>query len=153
MNRADVAVGHGSASGCAPRRTRHHHGVPPPHVDTDLLAALAADRAATVARIASLAGNFDAIVEASTEVATDDEHDPEGMTIAYERAQVSAILDQARRHLAGLDLALARVAAGVFGNCERCGGPIGAERLRAQPAATRCVVCATAGRAGGLGRR
>ena len=136
-----------------PLRARHHHRVPHPKVDADLQAALAADRAATLARVASLAGDFDAIVEASTEVATDDEHDPEGMTIAYERAQLSAILDQARRHLADLDLALARVAAGAFGRCERCGEAIGAERLGAQPSATRCVVCATAGEARGRCRR
>ena len=49
------------------------------------------------------------IVAASADANADDEHDPEGATIAFERAQLGALLDQARRHLADLDLALGRV--------------------------------------------
>jgi DnaK suppressor protein len=32
-------------------------------------------------------------------------------------------------------------AKGVYGLCEDCGKEIGAERLEALPAATRCIVC------------
>jgi DnaK suppressor protein len=81
-------------------------------------------------------------VEASREVATDDEHDPEGATIAYERTQVDAVLGMTRAHLAELDLALARVHDGTFGICLGCGRAIGEERLEAQPAAVSCVACA-----------
>lgn len=41
-----------------------------------------------------------------------------------------------------IDAALTRIAAGTYGVCERCGGPISAERLAALPYAVRCVSCA-----------
>jgi DnaK suppressor protein len=106
-------------------------------------ARLTTERARTMRLIAKLSGDFDAVVEASREVANDDEHDPEGATIAYERAQVDAVLGMTRIHLAELELALARTQNGTYGNCVSCGHPIGQERLEAQPAATFCVPCAT----------
>ena len=39
--------------------------------------------------------------------------------------------------------ALARVEAESWGYCERCGDPIGAERLEAIPWATLCIGCAS----------
>lgn len=41
---------------------------------------------------------------------TDDEHDPEGTTIAFERAQVRSLLDQAKTDRAALQDATARLA-------------------------------------------
>jgi DnaK suppressor protein len=40
------------------------------------------EHARAVRLIAKLTGDFEAVVEASREVSTDDEHDPEGATIA-----------------------------------------------------------------------
>jgi len=40
-----------------------------------------------------------------------------------------------------VERALARVREGGYGQCEECGHRIPAERLRYQPAATRCVDC------------
>jgi DnaK suppressor protein len=104
--------------------------------------ALAADRADTVARLAALTREFDGIVESAALGATDDEHDPEGATIAFERAQVASLLEQARSHLADLDEAIRRVEAGTYGRCDDCGQPITAERLAARPAARTCIGCA-----------
>jgi DnaK suppressor protein len=106
-------------------------------------AKLRAEHARSVRLIAKLEGDFDGVVEAAKEVATDDEHDPEGATIGYERAQVMAVLAMARSQLAELDLALARVADGTYPRCQACGGPIGTPRLDAQPIATTCVTCAS----------
>jgi len=39
-------------------------------------------------------------------------------------------------------LALARIANGTYGTCANCGADIPAERLAAQPVATRCMACA-----------
>ncbi|WP_250443415.1 TraR/DksA C4-type zinc finger protein [Actinotalea sp. C106] len=72
----------------------------------------------------------------------DDEHDPEGTTIAFERSQLGALVDQARRRLAELDEAQTRWLAGQYGDCERCGSPIPADRLEARPSARTCVGCA-----------
>ena len=71
----------------------------------------------------------------------DDEHDPEGATIGFERAQAQALLEQAVAALAEVDAALARQRDGTYGRCADCGRPIGAERLAARPAALRCIGC------------
>lgn len=72
----------------------------------------------------------------------DDEHDPEGPTVAFERARVAALEAEATTRLDEVDRALARLASGDYGRCARCGGPIGSARLEALPAAERCVACA-----------
>lgn len=43
--------------------------------------------------------------------------------------------------LRALEAARARLADGSYGVCAECGGDIGVERLRANPAAVRCVHC------------
>jgi DnaK suppressor protein len=103
---------------------------------------LAADRAATAKRLAGLTRDFDDLVESASQANTDDEHDPEGATIAFERQHVAAMISQARGRLAEIDAAVARLEEGSYGACGRCGQPIGDERLAARPAATTCVRCA-----------
>ena len=100
------------------------------------------ERAATLAQIEALTREFDGVVAASQASNADDEHDPEGATIAFERQQVVALLEQAQRRLADVDAALARREAGDYGRCETCGRSIGAERLAARPAARTCIDCA-----------
>lgn len=100
-------------------------------------------RAGTTAEIDALEGDLRGLFEASRSSNADDEHDPEGSTIAFERAQLSAVLDAARRRLADLDEAIIRVEAGTYGVCERCSRPIPAERLAARPSARTCVSCAS----------
>jgi RNA polymerase-binding protein DksA len=107
-------------------------------------ALLAADYDRTEARLRSLTRDFEGII--ASPAATDDEHDPEGATNAFERQHVAALIDQARRHLADIAAALGRLDAGSYGICERCGQPIGAQRLIARPAARTCIRCAAAGR-------
>jgi DnaK suppressor protein len=107
----------------------------------DLGRRLAVDRERTVARIAALRRDLDVLFEATAD-SPDDEHDPEGATIGFERAQVSALLADAEAHLQALDEVAARVAAGRYGTCEVCHGAIGDERLAARPTARRCVTCA-----------
>src|ERR1700743_3480908 len=100
------------------------------------------ERGAALARIRAMQADLDAIVAASANANTDDEHDPEGSTIAYERAQVTALLAGAQSNLGDLDRALARLSAGEYSVCERCGSPISAERLAALPAGRTCFDCA-----------
>ena len=105
-------------------------------------AALRRAREETVAQIAALSGDLRGVIDASRFTNADDEHDPEGATIAFERQQVAALLDQTRRRLADVDAALARREAGDYGVCETCGRPIAPERLAARPAARTCIDCA-----------
>ena len=103
---------------------------------------LTSERGRAVDRLAALTREFDAIVDASDAANSDDEHDPEGSTVGFERAQVAALLGRARAHLAELDAALDRLHRGAYGTCDRCGEPIAIERLEAQPAAVTCICCA-----------
>ena len=45
--------------------------------------------------------------------------------------------------LRGLEAARTRLADGSYGTCADCGGDIGFERLKVQPAAVRCIGCQT----------
>ena len=103
---------------------------------------LGEERAAALAQIASLTREFDEVVAASRSSNADDEHDPEGATIAFERQQVVALLEQARQRLADVEVAIRNVEGGIYGICESCGRSIGAERLAARPAARTCIDCA-----------
>jgi DnaK suppressor protein len=108
----------------------------------DAQARLDSDRAQTVVQIEALAGDLADIMSSAELVATDDEHDPEGATVAFERSRVSALLAQAREHLLDLDRATARVTEGRYGVCEHCGRPISDERLEARPSTSTCIDCA-----------
>jgi DnaK suppressor protein len=105
-------------------------------------AALLHARADVEAQISALSDDLRGVIDASRSSNADDEHDPEGATIAFERAQVISLLGSAKRRLADLDSALARHAAGAYGTCEACGRPIPTERLAVFPAARTCVTCA-----------
>lgn len=104
-------------------------------------AVLDAAEQAALARRAHLREAFDELVAASTNANVDDEHDPEGTTIAFERSQLDAHLRRVEGDLAELDAARERLAQGRYGRCERCGGPIPLDRLAARPTARTCVSC------------
>ena len=107
----------------------------------DIAERLTRTRAATVLLIADLEGDLAAIAE-STRKSPDDEHDPEGSTVGFERARVGSLLERTRRSLFDLDEALERIRRGTYGICERCGASILSERLKALPTAKLCIVCA-----------
>jgi len=106
-------------------------------------ARLDAEREETLARLAALTSDYDGVVAASRDTNADDEHDPEGSTIAFERSQIGALVRHARHHLAEIGAAVERWDAGTYGVCEMCGGMIGDERLQARPTARACMACAT----------
>ena len=113
--------------------------------DLELRETLATEHAELLGRVSALSRSLEDIVSASVSANADDEHDPEGSTIAFERAQVSALLAQARAHLTESAEALRRPDAGGYGICERCGGVIARQRLLARPTARTCIDCAVAG--------
>jgi DnaK suppressor protein len=109
---------------------------------------LQAERERARARVAALEREFAGLAEAASAAGTDDEHDPEGATLAFERQHAAALLETAQAQVAAVDAALERLAQGRYGTCEACGQPIGAERLAARPTAVQCVRCASGGRRG-----
>jgi DnaK suppressor protein len=102
------------------------------------------ERANVAASILAISEDLTALVASAADSNGDDEHDPEGATVAYERAQLSSLLDEAREALASIEAALARIGGGNYGACQRCGDPIADERLVALPSTTVCFKCATA---------
>jgi DnaK suppressor protein len=108
----------------------------------NLRAALEAEREQALVRLGGLERELASALEIAAEGTADDEHDPEGSTTAFERAQVAAVLEQVRDRLTQLDDALARVDEPGFGDCERCGRPIAPGRLTARPWTRTCVECA-----------
>jgi DnaK suppressor protein len=104
---------------------------------------IAAERAVTLRRLAALNGTHEEVVAASLDTNADDEHDPEGATIAFERSQIAALVLQTEHHLAELDAAEARVQDGTYGTCESCDTEIAPERLEARPTARVCIDCAS----------
>ena len=121
-----------------------------PMDDVEARRRLETDRAAVLDRLAVLRRDYDDLVAASRDTNADDEHDPEGSTIAFERSQLGALSRRAQAHLAEVDAALARLDDESYGRCDHCGRPVGAARLTARPTARRCIDCArdTRGNAG-----
>ena len=75
---------------------------------------------------------------------------PDPMTYGSQAAAASQVFAQQRdlalrdrtdHQLELVDEALARLDAGTFGSCVRCGRPITVDRLEALPWAPRCIDC------------
>lgn len=75
---------------------------------------------------------------------------PDQMTYGSQAAAASQVFEQQRDlalreknegHLEAVEAAIARLDAGTFGTCIRCGRPIAPERLEALPWAAHCIDC------------
>ena len=80
---------------------------------------LAAENTQALQHLADLTHDFDAVVAASRDTNADDEHDPEGATIAFERSQIEALVRQAKQHLEEIDAAVKRLDAGTTEHAKR----------------------------------
>jgi DnaK suppressor protein len=103
---------------------------------------LEAERTAARSRVRSMSADLEGFMVESADTNADDEHDPEGPTIAYQRAQLVTLLARSRASVDDLDRALERLGRGEYAVCERCGGEIPLDRLEARPATTICIRCA-----------
>ena len=80
-------------------------------------------------------------IEDDTDDQPSDNHLAETATVTYDRELDNTLEENSERVLAEIDAALERIEAGTFGTCEKCGKPIGDERLEALPYATQCIDC------------
>lgn len=82
-------------------------------------------------------------IESRRGAQNDETDDPEGSSLAFEGAQASAMLQQARRHAAEIAEALDRLDGGRYGTCVECDGAIARGRLDARPSTAHCIDCAS----------
>lgn len=108
-------------------------------MDFDPRTALAAERARSEKLLADVERSMRDVSDARDGANTDDEHDPEGATLAWERGSLGAVRDDARRRIEQVDAARARLDAGTYGRCTVGGEPIPEARLAAVPWAATCV--------------
>jgi RNA polymerase-binding transcription factor DksA len=97
------------------------------------------ERDRKLALLPALRGDITSVNAARRDSNVDDEHDPEGATIAFELSQAAALLEQSRAGLAQIEAALVRMDHGSYGICEVCGAAIPEGRLEARPATPYCL--------------
>jgi DnaK suppressor protein len=106
-------------------------------------ARLRAELAVAEGELARMEGDHRGLIQAAEMSNSDDEHDPEGATLAFEREQLVSIMARLRRTTGDLRRALDDLDRGRYGICTDCGRPIDPARLEVRPQASRCVTCAT----------
>jgi DnaK suppressor protein len=79
--------------------------------------------------------------ETEEKPAAGDNHLAETATATLDREIDDTLEENSARMLEAIDGALARVEAGTYGTCEKCGREISAERLEAYPWASLCIDC------------
>ncbi|MCB5293804.1 TraR/DksA family transcriptional regulator [Arthrobacter sp. SO3] len=97
------------------------------------------ERRRKLALLPALRQDITSVNAARQDSNVDDEHDPEGATIAFELSQAGALLEQSRRGLAQIEAALERIDAGRYGSCAVCGEEIAEGRLEARPWTPYCI--------------
>ena len=97
------------------------------------------ERHRKLALLPALRADITSVNAARRDSNVDDEHDPEGTTIAFELSQASALLEQSTAGLVQIDAALARMEEGTYGICAVCGAPIPEGRLEARPWTAYCI--------------
>ena len=109
------------------------------------------ERTRKIALLPALRADISSVNAARHGSNVDDEHDPEGATIAFELSQASALLQQSSSGLAQVEAALQRIEDGTYGLCAVCREPIVEGRLEARPWTPFCIDHAAAGREGRQG--
>jgi DnaK suppressor protein len=61
--------------------------------------------------------------------------------VTAERTEILGVVESLKSQVDDIDTALARIEAGTYGTCDRCGQKIGVDRLEFRPASVLCVSC------------
>lgn len=104
-----------------------------------MLAGLETD---TAQRLAEVADDMSVLADARGGSTADDEHDPEGVTLAEEWSRLEGLRAALEGERMQIESAVARLGTGEYGVCAVCGADIPVGRLEARPFADRCVRCA-----------
>lgn len=95
---------------------------------TDLVKQLQSLRGGAVGRAEASAEHFARVQDSDAQMST-------------ARDLELALDDHEMQELSAIDAALARIAAGTYGQCMDCGTDIAPQRLQAAPHAARCIAC------------
>ena len=82
--------------------TQHRDAALSPSEQATIRQLLDADRQRTETRIAVLGHDRDDMVQSAAQSASDDEHDPEGTSTAFERAHIEALLSMRPRRTSSI---------------------------------------------------
>lgn len=91
------------------------------------------------AALAALSADMLSVSDLRRDSNVDDEHDPEGSTIAFELSQSATLMRDIDTRITELEAALKRLNQGSYGNCEMCRMPIAQGRLEARPWTRYCI--------------
>ncbi|MFH0916742.1 MAG: TraR/DksA C4-type zinc finger protein [bacterium] len=91
--------------------------------------------------IANLDADLSESLEDSSEESPYDQHMAETAGVTLDREIDLTLEENARASISQIDRALAKLENGDYGRCDKCGKPIGDDRLRAAPFATLCIDC------------
>lgn len=91
--------------------------------------------------IADLDADLSESLEDSSEESPYDQHMAETAGVTLDREIDLTLEENARASISQIDRALAKLENGSYGRCDKCGKPIGDERLGVAPFATLCIEC------------
>ena len=91
--------------------------------------------------IAELDADLSESLEDSSEESPYDQHMAETAGVTLDREIDLTLQENARASVAQIDRALGKLENGSYERCDKCGKPIGEDRLQAAPFATLCIDC------------
>jgi DnaK suppressor protein len=109
--------------------------------DEALKKALVSERERLSREIADLDADLSESLEESSEESPYDQHMAETAAVTLDREIDLTLEENARAAIAQIDRALDKLENGDYGVCDKCGKPIGDERLKIAPFATLCIEC------------
>jgi RNA polymerase-binding protein DksA len=102
---------------------------------------LLAERDRLLQELAALGERLQQVEEIGLVEAANEDDYGDVASEAFEREKGFALETSVQGMLRMVEDALRKLDAGTYGTCERCGGPIDVERLRALPFASLCIRC------------
>jgi RNA polymerase-binding protein DksA len=102
---------------------------------------LMAERERLRREIADLDASLSESLEESSEESPYDQHMAETAGVTLDREIDLTLEENARVRIGQIDRALAKLDSGSYGACDKCGQPIGEDRLKVAPFATLCIEC------------
>ncbi len=106
-----------------------------------LKTALVAERERLAREIAGIDADLSESLEDASGESPYDQHMAETAGVTLDREIDLTLGENARARIAQVERALRKIESGTYTTCDKCGQPIGEERLKVAPFATLCIEC------------